>query len=51
MNYDEAIKAEVTAREAETEVTRHHADFEEFQRDHGKHETYSGQVILDWLGY
>lgn len=51
--YEEACDAEVTREEARQEIAKHDVDggFEAFLRDVGDKETYSGQEVLDWLGY
>lgn len=42
---------EVSRLEAQHEVLLHHADWDEFVREHGDHDTYNGAVVLGWLGY
>lgn len=51
--YEDACEAEVTREEARLEVARHDVDggFELFLQEVGDRETYSGQEVLDWLGY
>lgn len=52
-SYEEAVDMEVTRREAQLEIARHDVDgdFEQFLKDVGDKETYTGKEVLDWLGY
>lgn len=51
--YEDACEAEVTREEARLEIEKHHVDggFALFLEEVGDRETYSGQEVLDWLGY
>ena len=51
--YEEACDAEVTREEARLEIAKHDVDggFESFVQEVGDRETYTGQEVLDWLGY
>lgn len=53
MNYHEAIEAEVSREEARREIEKHDCDggFEQFLKDVGDKETYTGEEVLGWLGY
>lgn len=56
MNYSEACDCEVTRNEAYREIHHHHQSepawaWAEFLRECGDKDTYSGQAVLDWLGY
>lgn len=51
MNYEDAIEATVSRKEAMREIARHGLSWEDFIREEGDEETYIGKVILDWLGY
>lgn len=57
LEYEAACEATVTKAQAFAEIDKHdigltqaeaHA---EFIKDCGDHETYPGQLVLDWLGY
>jgi|TARA_R110000824_G_scaffold14354_2_gene61098 hypothetical protein len=50
-SYDEACEARVSRCEAQAELDRHSASFEEFVEDCGDRDEYTGRVVLDWLGY
>ena len=50
-NYDDAAGATITRRQAMQEVVKHNLYWTDFVHDCGDHSTYSGRVILDWLGY
>lgn len=52
-SYLEACEAEVTREEARREIAKHDVDggFDLFLREVGDREMYSGQEVLDWLGY
>jgi len=50
-SYDEACEARVSRCEAQAELDRHNASFEEFVEDCGDRDEYTGRVVLDWLGY
>jgi hypothetical protein len=51
--YLEACEATVTRAEARAEIDRHDVDggFERFVQEVGDQPEYSGQQVLDWLGY
>ena len=51
--YWEACEAEVTRSEAKAEIAKHQVEggWDLFVREVGDKETYSGQEVLDWLGY
>lgn len=57
MDYEEAMAATVSAREARAEINKHDlgmsADeaWAEFIADVGDKEEYLGSEVLDWLGY
>lgn len=52
MDYDEACEATLTRDEARREIERHDCEgWKAFLTDVGDQEEYSGQVVLDWLGY
>lgn len=51
MKYEEALKATVTAEQAENEVEKHGFSFHKFAADYGWKPTYKGKDVLDWLGY
>lgn len=50
---NEAIRFLVALRrrEAQREIARHGLAWDEFVADCGDSATYSGQTVLDWLGY
>lgn len=51
--YDSAEGITITRKRAFQELDKHGvADaWDEFIAEHGKHETYDAQVVLQWLGY
>lgn len=52
MNYEDAIGEIVTREEARREIAKHDGEgFEEFLADVGDKPEYTGQEVLDWLGY
>jgi hypothetical protein len=51
MDYSEACRVIVTREEARREVERHGESWEEFVAENGDHKTYSGRIVLDWLGW
>ena len=51
MTYLEAIQVTVTANEAKHEIEKHLLSFQDFQREVGYRQEYTGQEVLDWLGY
>jgi hypothetical protein len=51
MNYEQAIKAIISAKQARIEIERHGLSYADFIADCGKREAYKGKTILDWLGY
>lgn len=51
MNYQEAIKSEVTRQQAEREIVAHNLEPYDFFEEVGIQETYAGKVVLEWLGY
>lgn len=51
MNYDEAIEATISAKQARIEIERHGLSYADFVADCGKRDSYKGKTILDWLGY
>ena len=51
MNYCEALEADITREQALREVRLHDADCEQFLRELGEREYYSGAEVLAWLGY
>lgn len=50
-NYEDACAHELTRAEALHEVRSHHCNEAEFLADVGDKATYTGQEVLDWLGY
>ena len=50
-SYQDAHEGTVTARQARREIERHHVAWEAFTAACGVSETYTGAVVLDWLGY
>lgn len=51
MTYEEACETQVSRAMAAAEIRRHDVDPAEFFADCGDRPSYSGQEILDWLGY
>lgn len=51
MDYETACEAEITRKQAQQEIKAHGLSFDDFVTDCGDKAYYSGQVILDWLGY
>lgn len=51
MTVQEAFEMEVTAFEAKLEVEQHGCSFEDFQKEVGDKNSYSGEEVLGWLGY
>lgn len=52
MTYDQAIECDnLTESEVIREIRLHNSNPQEFFEDCGKSEFYSGQTVLDWLGY
>lgn len=51
MSFEEACEATVTRDEAAREIRAHGVDPREFFDEAGEHPTYSGTVVLAWLGY
>lgn len=51
MEYNEAVGATVSQAQARAEVKRHSCEWSEFVADVGDKAQYSGQEVLDWLGY
>ena len=53
MDYTEATLATLSFDEAKREIVGHGCkeDWKEFLKDEGVHEEYSGEIILNWLGY
>ena len=51
MNYEEAIEAIVTRKEAQQEIEKHGLKFKDFSLDYGNFDTYKGSDVLKWLGY
>jgi hypothetical protein len=51
MDYIEACETIVSRREAQWELEKHHAAFEEFALEYGDREEYLGKDVLDFLGY
>lgn len=49
--YDEAIEATLTRARALNEVIKHNLDEQDFLNEMGDRKYYSGQEVLDWLGY
>ena len=58
MTYDEATQATITAFQAKHEINTVHGavnddggNFAAFQAEYGVAQEYTGQEVLDWLGY
>lgn len=51
MTYDEAYEETFTRAEVAAEMKRHSCEMSEFVEDCGDKEEYTGQELLDWLGY
>ena len=51
MDYFEACEATISYDLAKHEVASHGYDFKEFLQDVGIKKEYSGEEILNWLGY
>lgn len=51
MTYEEAIEIKVSATEAQREIAKHSASWDEFVAECGEHDTYKGSTVLGWLGY
>jgi hypothetical protein len=50
-SYEEAVEAEVTADQARREIEKHGLEWQDFLNDVGMKDLYTGQEVLDWLGY
>jgi hypothetical protein len=50
-NYADACEAVVSRKEAIREIRKHGVSVNEFLADCGDKDEYTGQVVLDWLGY
>jgi len=50
-SYEEAVEAEVSADEARREIEKHGLEWQDFLNDVGMKDLYTGQEVLDWLGY
>lgn len=51
-DYDDACTAILTQSQARHAVVNEHgADWDEFTIDCGSHDHYTGQIVLDFLGY
>lgn len=52
-SYAEAVDLEVTQMEAKAEIGKHDVEggFARFLQEVGDKEYYTGQEVLDWLGY
>lgn len=51
MEYDDACDYEVTFKEAKAEIKAHSLEMADFVEEVGSQDTYTGQQVLDWLGY
>ena len=52
ISYDEAMDADdITPAEAKREIRKHGADWDEFIAEVGEKPVYTGEEILNWLGY
>lgn len=54
MTYEEALAATVSAAEAKAEIEKHDsldATWELFVKEYGDYTEYSGEDVLDFLGY
>jgi len=51
MTYEEAIETQVAKAEALREIKKHEIDPSEFLAEVGDCQSYSGAVVLRWLGY
>jgi len=52
-SYEDACEATITRAEAESEIAKHDCEggFTAFLVDVGDRAEYTGQEVLDWLGY
>ena len=51
VTYEDACEAIFSRREARFHILDHNCSWTEFIEECGKKDTYTGQEILDWLGY
>lgn len=51
MNYEKAILATVTQKQARHEILEHGLKFTDFVIDCGDKPFYKGKTVLDWIGY
>lgn len=52
MNYDEALEADdITNTELFRELAKHGSSMIEYFNENDSQEFYTGEEILDWLGY
>ena len=51
VSYEDAGELEVSQTVARREIEKHHLAFEDFVADVGQKTVYTGQEVLDWLGY
>lgn len=51
-SYEDAVELDdLTPQEVRQELKKHDASWEDFLRDVGNKPKYTGQEVLDWLGY
>ena len=50
-NYEEALEITLTALQAKREVEKHNLSFNDFTNEIGDKESYTGEEVLNWLGY
>jgi hypothetical protein len=51
MNYEEALKYELTRKETKNYIKRHGLRFSDFVNEVGSKQIYKGSEVLNWLGY
>lgn len=51
MTENDYREATITHAQALYQLKKHGVDLEEFHKDLGKREAYTGEEILNWLGY
>tara|TARA_R110001632_G_scaffold64062_1_gene152589 strand:- start:506 stop:670 length:165 start_codon:yes stop_codon:yes gene_type:complete len=50
-NYEEALEITLTAVQAKREVEKHNLNFNDFINEVGDKESFTGEQVLNWLGY
>ena len=51
MNYEDALEYKLTQKETKNYIRKHGLSFSDFTSDIGIKSVYTGQQVLDWLGY